>query len=412
MPRILFVNHVAVLGGGERSLLDIAAHFKETCSVALLDRGPLYGHLQARDIHVEVIPAPTSLTSVVRGGAIARDLRAIPATLKLAWKLSRMAREYDVIYANSQKAMIIAAMASVLAAKPLIWHLRDLMTDEHFSRSHQRVATIVANRFTVRVIANSEATRRAFVRNGGREDLVHTILNGIDETPFTTPVPADEMERLRHDLGLNGSPVIGAFSRIARWKGQHVLVDVLARLPDAHVLLVGDALFEEDAAYMRELKLQVARLGVGDRVHFLGFRDDVPRLLQLVDVVAHTSTSPEPFGRVIVEGMLSGKPVVAADSGGVLEIVDEGETGILVPPGDSVALAAALDDLLKQPEMRRRLSERGRETALRRFTVSSMLRKIEATVGVAAREAGRWDLLRRRKKDLASSASKDRSLVG
>ncbi len=85
--------------------------------------------------------------------------------------------------------------------------------------------------------------------------------------------------------------------------------------------------------------------GLANRAHFLGFRDDVPALMKGVDIVAHTSIAPEPFGRVVVEGMLAGKPVIAARDGGVTEIIDDGRDGLLVPSGDANALAAAIRQL-------------------------------------------------------------------
>lgn len=141
----------------------------------------------------------------------------------------------------------------------------------------------------------------------------------------------------------------------------------------AHVLLVGDALFGEEARYAEALRRQVRRLGLAGRVHFLGFRDDVPQLMRAVDVVAHTSTAPEPFGRVIVEGMLAGRPVVATKAGGALEIVEDGATGLLVPPDAPHVLGEALQQLLTCPDLAARLARDGRAAARRRFSMQQML---------------------------------------
>jgi glycosyltransferase involved in cell wall biosynthesis len=119
---------------------------------------------------------------------------------------------------------------------------------------------------------------------------------------------------------------------------------------------------------------------VQDRVHFLGFRRDIPELLHVVDAVVHTSIAAEPFGRVVVEGMLAGRPVVATRAGGVLEIIDDGRTGLLVPPGDAAALAQVLARIQAQPEAFREMAAAGQADAQTRFALSSVLQAVEAQV--------------------------------
>ena len=165
---------------------------------------------------------------------------------------------------------------------------------------------------------------------------------------------------------------LGSFSRLAPWKGQHVLLEGLPYLPGIHALLVGDAIFGEQA-YAKALRQQSKDLGVEGRVHFLGFRQDIPRLMRLSDLVVHTSVAPEPFGRVIVEGMLARSPVVATRAGGAVEIVDDEVSGILVPPGDASALAGAISGLLTDPVRAQALAGAGYEKALEQFSVPAML---------------------------------------
>jgi len=125
---------------------------------------------------------------------------------------------------------------------------------------------------------------------------------------------------------------------------------------------------------------------VADRVHFLGFREDIPRLMRLTDVVVHTSVAPEPFGRVILEGMLSRRPVVAARAGGTMELAEDGAGGVLVPPGDAKALAGALGSLLADIPRARAMAEAGYDRALTHFSLQSMLEGVAQQVQeVAAR---------------------------
>ena len=377
-PRILFVDHSGVMGGAEFSLLDIARHVDATGRVVLFEPGPFRDRLAAENIDVEILDAPQALLDVSRSGTLLDDLRAVPGVARLAWTLGRRARDVDVLYANSQKAMVVAALASAWTRRPLIWHLRDLLTDDHFSALHRRLVTRVANTFATRVIANSHATADAFSASGGTAP-VSVVWNGIDPAPFEAAHPSDAA-RTRRELGVTDAPLIGVFSRLARWKGQHVLLQALRRLPEAHALVVGDALFPDDNAYKVELKAQIQRLGLAPRVHFLGFRDDVPRLMTAVDVVAHTSVAPEPFGRVVVEGMLAQRPVVATNTGGVPEIIDDSRTGWLVPPADPDALADALSEVLAHPEEARTIAQAGHAAALEHFTAAAMVQQVEREI--------------------------------
>jgi glycosyltransferase involved in cell wall biosynthesis len=271
-------------------------------------------------------------------------LRAVPGGLALIRDLRKLARNHDVVFLNSQKALFPGALAGRLTRRPVLWNLHDILSAEHFSSLNRRMAVWWANWFVDTVIVNSEATRSAFVQSGGSEAKTRLVYNGIDASPFDTISDA-EVQRIREALGTEGVPCVGVFSRLAPWKGQHVLLDALTDVPGVHALLVGDALFAGDQSYARALQDQARRLGIADRVHFLGFRSDIPALMHAVDVVAHTSTAPEPFGRVIVEGLLAGRPVIATRAGGASEIINHEKTGYLVPPGDAQILADVLRTL-------------------------------------------------------------------
>src|SRR5690606_35073539 len=185
---------------------------------------------------------------------------------------------------------------------------------DHFGRLQRWAAVIAANLQVSRVIANSMATAEAFVAAGGDRDRVSVVYNGIDPAAFER-TSGDQERRLRHDLGLGRAPLVAAFGRLSPWKGQHVLIEALRLLPGVHALIVGAALYGEDA-YAEDLQRRVKALDLADRVHLLGFRSDIPDLMRLASVVVHTSVAPEPFGRVLVEGMLAQRPVVASRAGG------------------------------------------------------------------------------------------------
>ncbi len=372
--RVLFLDHSAALGGAELYLLDLAPAFAPPGKVLLLEEGPFYEKLQAAGIPVEVIIAPETVRRVAREAGPGSALRAAPGLLGLAWRVARKARAFDLIYANSQKALIVGSLAARMARRPLVWNLHDVLSSAHFSRLNIRLAVTLANQSVRLVIANSEASREAFRQAGGRPPVV-VVHNGFDVQRFA-PKPPEQIVALRQALGLPPGPVVGLFSRLAPWKGQHVLLEALAQLPGVQALLVGEALFQDEQRYAQQLRERAAQDDLRGRVHFLGFREDVPLLLQLVDVVVHTSIAPEPFGRVIVEGMLARRPVVATRGGGAVEIVRDGETGLLVPPGDVQALAAAIRRLLDHPEQARQLAEAAYQDACMRFSIEATRRRV------------------------------------
>ena len=382
-PRVLFVDHAGVLGGAELYLLDVARAYRSTSSVLLFEEGPFLDRLQQEDIEAEAVPASDALLGIQKGSSLWNALHALPDVLALVAHVAQRAQKYDLIYANSQKALIVSGLASWWTGRPLVWNLHDMLTTDHFSPFNRWIATRWANGFADRVIVNSEATRDAFAESGGRVENTGLVYNGIDATPFDA-LPADATRSTRRALNLDPDvPVLGVFSRLARWKGQHVLIEALPDIPNAHALLVGEALFGSDAIYKQRLEDTAARLGVRDRVHILGFRDDIPRLMKASDIVVHTSIAPEPFGRVIVEGMLAGRPVIATAAGGALEIVDAGTTGLLVPPGDASALAEAVTDLLTHPEQARTMAEAGRAMVCERFSIETMLTAIDRQINAA-----------------------------
>lgn len=375
-PRILFVTHTSALGGAELYLRDIAVQLRDHCAVVLFESGPLQTELIEREVPVYVLPLSSNLERVRKTSGIGAGLRAIPEIIRLVRRLVHIAGDYDLVYANSQKSLIVGALAAQIANRPAVWNLHDVLTADHFSPFNRWLATFWANLMVDLVVCNSAATEDAFRASGGRTPTA-TVYNGFDPALFDA-VSSTEVEQVRASLGLPDAPIVGVYSRLAAWKGQHVLLDALPSLPGVHALLVGDALFGPDETYATSLRRQARDLGVTERVHFLGFRTDVPLLMKAADIVVHTSVAAEPFGRVLVEGMLANRPVVATRAGGALEIITDGVNGLLVSPGDSEALAHRLRALLAHPDRARHLAQRGTETARSRFSITAAADQIDA----------------------------------
>jgi glycosyltransferase involved in cell wall biosynthesis len=374
--KVLFVDQTGKLGGGELSLLDIVRGTAHPCEVVLFSDGPFRDLLEQIPVKVHVL-AEGETGRVRREAGVTSLLSAVPSFLKLRKELARLAEGFDILYANSQKAFIVSALAKRPGQK-LIWHLRDMLNAEHFSGLMRRLAIFTGNRAADLIIANSEATRDSLQLSGNRNPNVKVIYNGISSQPFDA-IRNNDIGSLRAQLGWEGKFVAGAFGRLSPWKGQHILLEAASQLPHVHIAIVGDALFGEDE-YAQSLRDLVSKHHLEQRVHFLGFRKDVPLLMRSVDAVVHTAIAPEPFGRIIVEGMLASRPVIASSAGGALEILDHEKTGLLVSPGNVTALRDSIDRLRCGESFARTLSDQGRQWALDNFSVETMICGVDRAI--------------------------------
>tara|TARA_R110002049_G_scaffold4601_1_gene31688 strand:- start:80231 stop:81373 length:1143 start_codon:yes stop_codon:yes gene_type:complete len=329
------------MGGAEWSLLDIVTERRKSFDdrVVLFEDGDFADRLRDQSIDVRICSLLGPSRSVKRESGWWRQLGSMTSVWRQASDLAEAAVDMDILYANTMKAFVVSAVASRRTGIPLIFHLRDILSPAHFSRINRRIVQAICRFVNVTVIANSEATAAEFRRLVGDKVDTQVVYNGISSEPFDRAVAnsATLATKLRQSLGIDhGVKVIGVFGRLARWKGQHVAIEAMVDRPDWHLLIVGKALFGEDE-YADQLRRLVKKKRIEHRIHFLGFRSDIPEVMQGCDLVLHTSIDPEPFGRVIAEAMLASRPVVAANAGGVTEIIDHGSTGWLAPPGDANA---------------------------------------------------------------------------
>jgi glycosyltransferase involved in cell wall biosynthesis len=380
---VLFVDHAGVMGGAQHSLLDIAEAHRERSAVALLEDGPFAAALEARGVRVVRIDGGAALRSIKKT-SVFPGVGSLSAVARMARDVARVAEPYGLLYANSPKSFLVAALAGTIARRPVVWHLRDILGQGHFSAANVRAVVSVANWRAARVVANSRATADAFVAAGGKPSLVTVVHNGIDPAPFDALGP-NTCREVRAELGIPAEAfVVGCFSRLHPWKGQSVVLDAVTPMLGVHALVVGGALFSGEAPYEAELRARAELPSLAGRVHMLGARDDVPRLIAACDVVVHASVLAEPFGRVLVEAMLAGRPVVATNAGGVPEVVTDGETGVLVPPGDARALGEAIDALRQDPARRSALARRGAVHAREHFSRDAMLAGVRRVIDEVA----------------------------
>lgn len=347
---ILFVDQTGALGGAELSLLDLASEYRSDCHVLLFKDGPFREKLEGAGVEVSV--CDSKMNSVRRDAGLLSAGFAVGTLVDPIRQVLRLSNANDVVYPNTQKAALVSFVAAAIGGRKTVWHLRDIITSPHFSRFNRRLIVYMANLSCDHVIANSQATLDAFREAGGRCDA-SVVYNGLELGKFEAG--KDSPSEWRGRLEVPDSRTVGIFGRLAEWKGQLQFVEALAECEDLRGLIVGDALFDGDDAYAEKVKNRVKELGIEERVSFLGFRDDVPEIMAACDAVVHASTDPEPFGRVIVEAMLSQRPIVATRGGGATELVGENnERGILVDGGDVSQLGEAMRNVVEDSEARNR----------------------------------------------------------
>ena len=371
---VLFFDHTARLGGAELALLHLLQQLdkKRFEPVAVLGgEGQLVKHLDASNIETHILPLADAVSNARKDGLGIQSLLRFGAAgeiLAYCRELSAFIkkRRVELIHTNSLKADIIGGVCAWLTNVPVVWHVHDRINPDYLPRHVAGFFRILCRVIPDFVVANSFATLDSLRLPNRMPRCV--IYEGI---PPREAAPKSGMALAR----------IGLVGRLARWKGQHVFLAAAAqvrrRFPSARFQIIGSAMFGEEA-YEREIRAQATDLNLDECVEFTGFRGDVPDLIDQLDVLVHASTTGEPFGQVITEGMIAGKPVVATRGGGVPEIVVHGETGLLVPMGDADAMAEAICALLENPERARLMGEAGRERALKHFTVDKTAPLLEA----------------------------------
>lgn len=352
--RIALLNTIRAYGGGEKRVMQGAAEY-EALGHAVLVVGDPRGELVRR--------------RAASGGDWAAPELGRYWSFASARRLARVLGRYraDVVVCYDQRSVRLAALAD-----RLVW--------PHAPWPGQRFPSIIyyyggegtfRNRFwnqrvvgprIARYVPNAEALRQELLSFGWIPDThVQVIYDGLDPTPILQADPTG----MRRELDTPPDALVAiTVARLVPGKGHEILlhaVQTLApRYPQLRIWLAGDG--PEDAAY----RALAARLGVADRVQFLGFRKDVPRLLRAADLLCHPSRK-EGAPNAVREGMAAGLPVAAVAASGTPELMVEGETGLLSPVDDVPALAANLDRLLADPDLRKRMGSAGKERALAEF---------------------------------------------
>jgi glycosyltransferase involved in cell wall biosynthesis len=383
--RVLYVegNVDGTLGGSFFSLLFLASGLDRTrYEPVVLFAAPneLQSRFHAARIRTVVrgMPPATRLPTPL-GRIVAKAVNFVRGWIIEPGRLARFLREerINLVHLNNSITrnhpwMLAARRAGI----PCITHERGI--NFVFQPRARRLARTLAG-----VISISKAVTDNFIERGLGSLPIVTIHNGLDPDEMRVTRSAEDV---RGELGVPaGARLVGIVGNIKRWKGQEVVIRAMAALradfPDVVCLLIGDT-SPSDAHYRDKIQALIAEFGLERTVLITGFRRDVPNYIAILEVLIHASIEPEPFGRVLLEGMALRKPLVASDGGAVPEIVVHGDTGLLFKPGDPAALAAALGTLLRDADRARTMGEAGRARLVEQYTIS---RNIERTQAVYER---------------------------
>jgi glycosyltransferase involved in cell wall biosynthesis len=306
---------------------------------------------------------------------LTRRARLVAGTYwPLGRHIARLIKEWNVSLVHNNNSLMgnrAGVIGAHLAGVPQVCHVRGLA---EFSRVERGLAS-----FVDAFIYMSRAVEQLYLDLGIPQEKGHVVYDG-----FNTEISAKKQaHECRAELGLTEQDkVITNVGRLDWWKGQDYFLQAIAQLvlsePNIKALLVGSPDNNSvSQAFHQKLVQMVADLRLSDHVIFTGFRSDVQDLMAASDVVVHSSSEPEPFGRVVVEAQLMGRPVVATGAGGVLDIIQDRETGLLVPPQDADAMAQAIGWLLQNREQAETMGQCSRQRAQERFTVQQHITQVQ-----------------------------------
>lgn len=340
--------------------------------VLTLERtGPLVDRYRKANVPVITFP----LRNLYGAGALRQALR-----LRLFLQSARV----DIVHAHDIYANMFVTMPSRLAGVRALLLSRRWW--ETFPQTKHRLANRVAYRFAHRVLANSPSVARSLTTSDGvAARRIVVVPNFVDEASFDAPVPrrAPLLDELRIPVDAR---VVGVVARLDPIKEHGTLLRAAAMLrtrwPSLHVVIVGDG---ESRGSLEQM---CAALGIADRVHFAGYRPNIPNLNHAFDVAVLCSRS-EGFPNTIVEAMAAGRPVVASQVGGIADAVIHGRTGLLVPAGDALAFAAAIATFLSNRDLAERMGDAGRRRARMEFDASSAIARLEALYESLVAPSGR-----------------------
>jgi glycosyltransferase involved in cell wall biosynthesis len=364
-PKILLLFEYGTLNGGELSLLAMLECLGRE-EFDFVAAAPETGRLIPRLQHLDVTTIPLNLRNTQGQKHSIDHINA--HLIHLVKQVSP-----DLIHANSLAMGRMLGRIAPSLSIPCTAHLRDII-----KLSKAAIADLNDN---TALIAVSRATQQFHQQQGLHSDKVQVIHNGVDTDVFR---PGQATSGLRRELGLKDSDMLVAnIGQICLRKGQTLLAQAAASLaddfPEAHTLFVGERYSQkqESIDYENAIRETFHDVGIENRLHCLGFREDIPQLLTEIDLLVHTARQ-EPLGRVLLEATSCACPIIATDVGGTTEIVSHHSSALLIPPDNLGALTAAMRQMFKEPELRSRLGRQARQGTIKHFSLPAATERVHS----------------------------------
>jgi glycosyltransferase involved in cell wall biosynthesis len=368
--KILYVSTFGnFVGGGEVSLLGVLQNLRRDAfapHLACGEHGAFADAARALEIPVYQIPMPS-----IRFHKPFVPLKAIRSL-----KRCMIENKIDLVHANSSRGALLGGLAAKYLGIPVIWHVRVAGKDALLDGLLIRLAS--------EVIVNSQGTAKRFA-NRGASNKIRVVYNGVDTDRFS---PSENRESLRKSLGFGPEEVVILMvGRLTREKGHQVLIDAAAQIRNGRCryVIAGEESPVPDGPFTRMLRDKAESIGLGESFRFVGFQDRPEIWFQAADMVVVPSLTltgafsfREGFGRVAAEAGACCAPVVASRDGGLVEVVVDGETGLLVRQDDPAALASAIERLAADPSLRKDMGQRARAYVRQMFDVHNHVRTLES----------------------------------
>jgi glycosyltransferase involved in cell wall biosynthesis len=322
---------------------------------------------------------------VVRPMGVLRRKKMNPAGLAgCAWQIvassfwmARQIRRRNIqMVLTSTVSVIPGALAARMTQRPHLWFV------EEFLGGSSSLLSIIVSMLSTRILAVSEASARSIHRGRkGARRKTAVAYPGVEPPPPDGP----EGEAFRRQFSAPERPLlIGMVGRLHHWKGQEYFFDALCELKKRNIggfraLLVGDA-YRDYPEWPERLRQKSRALGLEQEVVFCGHRNDVYAVYRGLDIAVAPSTRPEPFGLVVAEAMSAELPVIATAWGGPAEVIEDGISGFLVPTGDPVLFSARLEQLIRDPGLRRQMGRRARQRVESAFSAAAFNDRIRREI--------------------------------
>ena len=372
--RILHIITRLEQGGAPMTVLDILNRLDKTQYACYLATG------LADPPEMDMIPAAKAMgVPIFVVPELVRDVhlwKDVAALFKLIGLIK--AGRYDVVHTHTYKAGFIGRLAArFCGVKSILYSPHGTILEGYFGKAKITLFAALdrlAARYTDKIICLTQREIEQYLDAGiGHRDQYDFVYNGIDLSPFAHTLA--HRDPMRKALGLSRDNwVCVIVGRLVPVKGHRFLVEALAKarnlVPNLKLLCIGDGPLET------ELRRQAMDLGIREHIRFLGFRTDIPEVLSACDLFVLASLN-EGFGLVLLEAMAAGLPAIATHVGGVPEVVEDGATGLLVPPEDAQAMAKAMVDLLRSPEQMAQMSANALACVQERFSIKATMAKLE-----------------------------------